>query len=157
MLFSYMEASEDAKTAREVIQALLKAKKAVRMYPENNPVYKKTIEDTLSKFSDVFGLRDELNLRMRQNEILLDSEQVYFNAEKEDNIALFFFKDGLRELTFKKGLSQGELEDFLRIIALDFDREAVDDDVVTLFWEKDFENIKYIADEALLTEEEDYE
>lgn len=152
-----MEISEDIRAAKEVIQALLKAKKTVRMYPENNPVYKKTIEDTQLKFIDLFNYRDELTLRIRQNEILFDSEQVYYNPEKEDNLALFFFKDGLRELTFKKGLSQWELDDFLKIIALDFDREAVDDDVVTLFWEKDFQNIKYVVDEVFLTEEEDYE
>ena len=70
----------------------------------------------------------------------------------------FFFKDGLRELTFKKGLPRDELEEFLKIIALDFDREAVDDDVVTLLWEKDFQNIQYIVDEAFLpdADEEDY-
>lgn len=152
-----METSEDIKAAKEAIQALLKAKKAVRMYPGNNPIYRKTVEDTLSKFSDVFDFRDDFNLRIRQNEILFDSEQIYFNPEKEDNLALFFFKDGLRELTFRKGLSQEELEEFLKIVALDFDREAVDDDVVTLFWERDFENIRYVADETLLTEDEDYE
>ena len=52
-----------------------------------------------------------------------------------------------------------ELEEFLKIIALDFDREMVDDDVVTLLWEKDFQNIRYLVDEAFLVdlEEEDYE
>ena len=47
----------------------------------------------------------------------------------------------------------------MKIIALDFDREAVDDDIVTLLWEKDFQNIQYIVDEAFLVDvdEEDYE
>jgi hypothetical protein len=42
---------------------------------------------------------------------------------------------------------------------MDFDREAVDDDIVTLLWEKDFQNIHYIVDEAFLVDvdEEDYE
>lgn len=152
-----MEVSEDLKAARDVIQAFLKAKKAVRMYPENNPIYKKTLEDTFLKFTDLFSYRDELNLKIKQNEIFFDAEQVYANAEKEDNLALFFFKDGLRELTFTKGLSQPEMEEFLKIISLDFDREAVDDDVVTLLWEKDFQNIKYVADDAFLVEDEDFE
>lgn len=93
----------------------------------------------------------------RQNDIYYDSEQVYSSPEKEDNLALFFFKDGLRELTFKKGLMQDEMEDFLGIIAVDFDREVVDDDIVTLFWERDFQNIQYVVDEAFLADEDDYE
>jgi hypothetical protein len=152
-----MEALEDIRLAKDIIQVLLKAKKTVRMYPENNPIYKKTIDDTLSRFADFFEYREDLTLKLKQNEILFDAEQIYFNPEKDDNLALFFFKDGLRELTFKKGLSQQELEEFLRIIALDFDREALDDDIVTLMWEKDFQNIKYVADEAFLVEDEDYE
>jgi hypothetical protein len=152
-----MEVSDDIKAAKDVIQAFLKAKKAVRMYPENNPIYKKTLEDTFSRFSDLFSYRDELNLKIKQNELFFDAEQIYVNTEKDDNLALFFFKDGLRELTFTKGLSQPEMEEFLKIISLDFDREAVDDDIVTLLWEKDFQNIKYVADDAFLVEDEDFE
>ena len=152
-----MELSEDVRAAKDVMQAFLKAKKAVRMYPENNPIYKKTIDDTFSRFTDLFSYRDEFNLKIKQNEIFFDAEQIYLNTEKDDNLALFFFKDGLRELTFTKGLSQPEMEEFLKIISLDFDREAVDDDIVTLLWEKDFQNIKYVADDAFLVEDEDFE
>ena len=152
-----MEAFEDIRLAKDIIQALLKAKKTIRMYPENNPIYKKTVDDAFSRFAELFNYLDELALKLKQNEIFFNTEQIYHNPEKEDNLALFFFKDGLRELTFKKGLTPLELEEFLKIIALDFDREAVDDDIVTLMWEKDFQNIKYVADEAFLMEDEDYE
>jgi hypothetical protein len=157
VVFFDMEFSEDLKTSKDIIQALLKAKKAIRMYPENNPIYRKTLDDTYTRFTEFFRYRNELNLRIKQNEILVDSDQVYHNPEKDDNLALFFFKDGLRELTFKNGLSLTEMEDFLKIITLDFDREVVDDDIVTLLWEKDFQNISYVADDTFLMEDEDYE
>jgi len=152
-----MELLDDIKAAREVVQALLKAKKTFRMYPETNPMYAKTIEDTHAKFRNFFDYRDELTFKIKQNELLCDSEQIYYNPEKEDNIALFFFKDALREITFKKGFSVKELEDFLKILTVDYDREVLDDDVVTLLWERDFQNVKYVVDEAFLTEDEDYE
>jgi hypothetical protein len=152
-----MEPFEDIRLAKDIIQALLKAKKTIRMYPENNPVYRKTIDDTFARFAELFNSQDELTLKLKQNEIFFNAEQIYYNPDKEDNLALFFFKDGLRELTFKKSLTPFELEDFLKIIALDFDREAVDDDIVTLMWEKDFQNIRYVADEAFLMEDDDYE
>jgi HEAT repeat protein len=153
-----MEQSDDIKEAKDILQTLTKAKKTLRMYPQNNPIYMKTLEDVYTRFNAFFDYRDNLILKIKQNSIFYDSEQIYYNPEKEDNVALFFFKDGLRELTFKKGLLQDELEEFIKIIALDFDREAVDDDVVTLLWEKDFQNIQYIVDEAFLTDEdeEDY-
>lgn len=152
-----MELLDDIRAAKEIVQALIKAKKTFRMYPETNPMYAKTIEDTHAKFRNFFDYRDELTFKIKQNEIFCDSEQIYSNPQKEDNIALFFFKDGLREITFKKGFSVEELEDFMKILTIDYDKEVLDDDVVTLLWEKDFHYVKYVVDELFLTEDEDYE
>lgn len=148
---------EELKKVKDIVQSFLKAKKILRMYPENNPVYINTLEDNFGKFKDFFYYNDELRLQIKQNEISHDSEQVYYSPEKDDNLALFFFKDGLREITFKKGLSYEEMEDFLKIISLDFARDVLEDDVVTLFWEKDFQNIEYVVDEIMLADDEDYE
>lgn len=152
-----MSSPEEIKAAADIIQAVLKAKKTVRMYPENNPIYLKTIDEVSARFNDFFCYRDELAFKIKQHEILFDADYVYQNPEKTDNLALFFFKDGLREITFKKGLAAEEVEGFLKIISLDFDREALDDDIVTLLWEQDFQHIKYLADDTLLFEDENYE
>lgn len=153
-----MELSEEIKEARDILQNIVKAKKTFRMYPQNNPIYMKTLEEAYAKFRHYFDYKDSLSLKIKQNSIYYDSEQIYFNQEKEDNLALFFFKDGLRELTFKKGMFLEELEEFLKITAMDFDRDAVDDDIVILLWERDFQNIQYVVDESILVDidEEDY-
>lgn len=153
-----MEQSEELRAAKEIIQTLMKAKKNVRMYPENNPIYVKTIDDSHEHFSNFLEYRDDFKLRIRQNSILHEAEEIYSSTEKDDNLALFFFKDGLRELTFKKGLTREELEEFLKIIAREYDRNEMDDDIITLLWERDFQHIHYIVDEAILVDvdEEDY-
>lgn len=152
-----MEINEEIKSVKDVVQAILKSKKILRMYPVNNPIYVKTLEDTYAKFKEFFYYSNELQLKIKQNEIYCGAEQVYSNTEKEDNLALFFFKDGIREITFKKALTNDEMEVFLKVITLDFDTEVLDDDIVTLFWEKDFQNIQYVVDESVLVEEDDYE
>ncbi len=152
-----METTEEIRAVKDIIQAILKSKKILRMYPSNNPIYIKTLEDASTKFREFFYYNDELQLKIKQNEIYCDSEQVYSSTEKEDNLALFFFKDGIRELTFRKGLTNDEIEGFLTVITLDFDTDVIDDDIVTLFWEKDFQNIQYVVDEIVLGDEEDYE
>jgi HEAT repeat protein len=154
-----MEQTEDINIVKDILQTILKARKTLKMYPRNNPMYVKTLEETYNKFKDFFDFKDELSFKIGQNSIFYESEEIYHKAEKEDNLALFFFKDGLRELTFKNGLSQEELEEFLKIITLDFERETVDEDVVTLLWERDFQNIKHIVDDTVLLdmEGEDYE
>jgi HEAT repeat protein len=152
-----MEISEEIKAVKEVIQVILKTRKILRIYPSNNPVYVKSLEDAYGKFKEFFYYSDELQLKIKQNDIFYGPEQVYSNSEKEDNLALFFFKDGLREITFKKALAIDEMESFFKVITLDFDTDVIDEDIVTLFWEKDFQNIQYIVDEAVLAEDEDYE
>ncbi len=154
-----MEKSEEIHEARDILQSLIKAKKNIRMYPENNPIYVKTLDDVFARFTNYLDYRDDFKLQIKQNSISHEAEELYASMEKEDNLALFFFKDGLRELTFKKGLTRDELEEFLKIIAREFDREEIDDDIVTLLWERDFENIQYVVDEAFLVDvdEEDYE
>jgi hypothetical protein len=152
-----MELSEEIKEARDILQNIVKAKKTFRMYPQNNPIYMKTLEESYAKFRHYFDYKDSLSLKIKQNSISYDSEQIYSNQEKEDNLALFFFKDGLRELTFKKGMLLEELEEFLKIVAMDFDRD-MDDDIVILLWERDFQNIQYVVDESILVDidDEDY-
>ena len=159
MIILSMEKSDEIREAKDILQALIKAKKNIRMYPENNPIYVKTLDDVFIRFKNFLDYRDGFKLYIKQNSISYESEELYYSMEKEDNLALFFFKDGLRELTFKKGLTRNELEEFLKIIAREFDREEIDDDIVTLLWEKDFENIQYVVDEAFLVDidDEDYE
>jgi HEAT repeat protein len=152
-----MELNEELTMVRNIIQAVLKAKKILKMYPGNNPIYIKTLKEVSSRFDEFFLHEDMLQLSIGKNDIFYDSESVYHNPEKQDNIALLFFKDGLRELTFKNGLTAEETEDFIKIIALDFEREAIEEDIVTLLWEKDFENIQYISEDLFLSDADNYE
>lgn len=146
--------SEGARLADDVLTGVIKAKKLLKMYPSNNPIYLSASDAVFDKYNNFFLFSESLTLKISQHDIYLEDEQIYHNSEKDDNLALFFFKDGIREITFSNGLSKTELEEFLGIMAIDFDRDAPDDDIVTAIWEKDFENIKIIADDLLLTDEE---
>lgn len=144
--------SEEARLAEDVVQGILKARKLFILYPPNNPVYINASDSIVDKFRKFFETNDKLSLKIFQHEILYNNEQVYHNPEKNDNLALFFFKDGLKEITFSSSITRKEIEDFIRIIITDFEHDAPDDDIVTILWEKDFEHITYFADENFLTD-----
>ncbi|GMT47206.1 MAG: PBS lyase [bacterium] len=146
-----------AQDVKDTVQELIKAKKNLRIYPENNPVYARTINNVYSRMTTILDSSGSLSLKIKQHDIFLAGETVYHSDEKEENLALFFFKDGIRELTFNQGLPKNEMEDFLRILSVDFEREVSDDDIVTLMWEKDFQFIHYIVDDSILLEDETYE
>ena len=139
--------------ARNFINAALKAKKLLRIYPANNTVYRSAIDETYALVRKYLDSSGELILRITPNEILVGSEQVYQSTEKIDNLSLFFFKDGIKEIVFKGGLSSSELEEFLKLIGMDFDRNgASSDDFVSLMWERDFANIKLIIQDLFYQE-----
>ena len=135
----------EVRQIRELLQALIKTKRAFEMYPANNPILLKFQEDLARRFDSYFEDNNRLTLIIRQYEIFYKGQQVYHNAEKEDNLALFFYKDGLRELTFTAGFEGDEISDFLDVIRTrqETASQHFDDDTVTLLWEKDFVHLKY--------------
>jgi len=152
-----MSLADEVKFAQELVQVFHRARKNLRMYPVNNPIYARTIEETYRKAEEFLEDYGDLDFHIKQNEILLHGKPVYQSADKEDNFAFFFFKDGLRELLFARGLQQDEMREFLQAISYDFERQGEDEDVVTLLWQRDFEHIKYIIDENFLLEDDAYE
>lgn len=152
-----METTDELRLVKDLLQAIPRARRTLRTYPEGNPVYVRTVGDVFGRFRELFALRDEIILRVNRNEILFDSKEVARSGGEELDLPLLFFRDGIRELRFRSGLTTAELEEFLKIIAADLSSDDPDDDLVTLLWERDFVNIRYFVDESFLMEEGDYE
>jgi len=142
-----------APLARDVVNVLIKTIRATRMYLPNNPIYKKFKDEMVDKFDAYFAEEEHLCFLVDRFELTFMGQPVYTNPDKEDNIALMFFTDGVREFCFNKGITPEETEAFIDILKTDTKQRELDDDLVTLMWEKDFEHISYTAiDEA--TDEE---
>jgi HEAT repeat protein len=141
-------------SARNFIKAALKAKKMLQIYPANNILYLNSMDETFSSAQHYLSSYGDLVIQITSSGMLVDSEQVYQSSGKADNFALFFFKEGIRELTFKEGLPKNELEEFLKLTGIDFDRNDSNGDFISSFWEKGFENIKLTIDEIAFFEDD---
>lgn len=149
-----MENLEDSKAAKNIVQMLSKARKNLRMYPANNPIYSDTLESTYEKFREFFTLKDKLVLKIKLYDIYYEDELLYHNdLQKNENLAFFLFKDGLRELSFQRKMPFEEMAEFLKVISQDFENEILEDDTVTLFWEKDFQFIRYVVEDEVLADD----
>ena len=152
-----VELSEEAHAAQKVVEALVKAIKNIRIYPRNNPMYTIKLE-YLSNLIDIyFQNKERLVLSCGRNNIFYGSESVYENNQTTDNLALLFFKDGVRELTFHNGLKSKEMEEFVIIVSQDYEKDVIDDDIATLLWQRDFEHISYVVDDMFAFDEIDPE
>ena len=136
--------------ARDVVMVLVKTVRATKMYLPNNPVYIKFREELGEKFESFFKEEELMSFNVGRYELTFLGQEVYQNPDKEDNMALMFFKDGVREFSFHRGIAGEEIGAFIDILKFDEKARGLDDDLVTLMWEKDFQNVTYtLADEGL--------
>ncbi|MBM4389389.1 MAG: hypothetical protein FJ088_16760, partial [Deltaproteobacteria bacterium] len=128
----------------------------VKLYQKNNPMYGKAIDNLYVKVTDIFQQTGDIVLQIEPRALLSGGESVYSSQDQHDNFAFLFFKEGLRELTFKKEVTKEDPDEFLNIISRD-EKELLDHDIVSLLWDRNFVNIKHTVDEGVFAEDDGYE
>ena len=133
-----------ASQVSEMIQAMAKALRAFQMYLPNNPIYQRAIQNVRAAFKPIWAATDELELKVAETELLWEDHAVYRQINKGESIAWTLFKDGMRRLTIYKGAEDEELPRFLEAVnKARFLTTDAGDDLLTLLWALEFENIKY--------------
>lgn len=136
--------TQKIKAAAELIQFLVRALKTMYLYPQNNPIPQDFKKNLFAKFTNFLEHYDELILRLEQNQFLCDGDSIYQDPSIEEGIAIVLHRDGVRQLSFSKGLTEMELYNFLEILKR-LNRISSEDDSVTLLWEQDFSHIHYLV------------
>ncbi|MFQ6032402.1 MAG: hypothetical protein ACE5K2_05710 [Candidatus Zixiibacteriota bacterium] len=137
-------------SARILVQLWVKTLKSLLLYPKNNPIPKEFKRKLYRSFCDFLDSNEELRLEVKHSQLLQQGRMVYEDKDKEEGVAYVLHKDGIRELVFVKGLEQEELTCFLETLELCLKSTDLEDDLVTLLWEKDFNHIKYLVVDDLL-------
>jgi hypothetical protein len=147
-------AEQDLDVVRDITRTITKTVKTFNVYPKDNPIYQKFAAELFGKFNDFFESGDELRIDVEQYSLLYKESQVYHNEERTDNIAMLLFSDGIRQITFHKGITSDEISDFIDILRLAPKSDiSDDDDIVTLLWEKNITNMGYTAVEDTIDDD----
>lgn len=140
---------EEFTLATEVMQAFVKTSKGFRMYLPNNPLLARFVEELKGKMGKHLSLYGDFRLDIDQFELRYKGKTVYENRDPKDSMAFKMYSDGIRFLIFNEGVEEHELCEFLEIVGKDRPSD-LDDDIVTLLWEKNLPNISYVlADDFL--------
>ncbi|HWR58025.1 MAG TPA: hypothetical protein VN328_03975, partial [Thermodesulfovibrionales bacterium] len=145
---------EDVDPARialisDIFKTLTKTTKTFNVYPKGNPIYQKFAAELSEKFGVFFSSNEDLPLNVEQFSLLYKGKEVYHSEDKTDNIALCLYVDGIREICFHNGISLEEIVDFIDILRIAPKEENIEDDIVTLLWEKDLEHVSYFVPEDI--------
>jgi hypothetical protein len=147
--------SPRAQAAAAMVGALGKAARALTLYDPGNALVRQFIGDYRSK-AEAATSGGAVALEVKPFEIHLGPEVVYREDDRERSLAFKLFRDGVRKVTFARGVSSDELLKLLQILAVRFVgvRQA-EDDVVTLLRKAEFRTIAFSAVEGYAPEDEE--
>ena len=140
---------EELSLATDVLLSMVKSSKGLKMYLPNNPLVARFNEELRGKMSRHLALYGDFKLDIDQFELRYKGKVVYENREPKESIAFKMYIDGIRFLIFSEGIEEHELCDFLDIVGKERPGD-VDDDIVTLLWEKNLPHLTYILAEDFL-------
>ncbi len=130
-----------------LLRALDKALRAHQLYEgnTNNPSYARAIDGARAAFGPVWAEgTGEFALAVENTRLIWHGAVVHAAEEQAgDSLPWTLYKDGVRELTVRAGFEQRELDRFLDLLQRARRAQALDDDLLTMLWEEEFEYLSY--------------
>ena len=145
-----VETDEEFLLARDLTKSLLKTIKAFRFYPPDHPSLKGFQQQLPKKFQFFLNKHNSFGVQIGEFSFSYKEKALYENRDVKTSLAFLFYRDGVRELRFVKGLEEWEIEGLIDIIIRCENINQMEDDVVTLMWGKDFPHISYLATDDFL-------
>ncbi len=145
-----VESDEELFLARDLTSSFVKAIKAFRFYPPDNPTLKGFREQLIKKFNFFLNRYEIFTIQIGEYDFSFKGKILYENRDIKTSLAFLFYKDGLRELRFRKGIEDWEIDGLIDVIKRSDNINQLEDDLVTLIWERDFTHIGYLATDEFL-------
>jgi hypothetical protein len=134
---------EKVDLARNFTFQLLKGIKQIGMYRHNEAKYPEFLAPALSALTDYTEKHGPLSLKVDQQNFLLHNEPLF---SEDTPLSYKFFRDGIRQLIFRPGMTQQEMVTFTLIALSEPERGA--DDALAQLWKANMEHVEYVVVEG---------
>lgn len=101
----------------------------------------------LNAHTDKYGT---MILRVEEDELFFEDQEVYFQEDMRSSLAFAMFRDGIRFVTFHRGIDGTEAEAFIDCLAHADDLASMEHDLATVLWERDLQHIEYEVEDPFL-------
>ena len=78
--------------------------KSYRLYEPSHPILLKFMDRLRKDFDRYFEEFDSLSFQIKEHQLIYRGKVVYESEDQKESLAFFFYKDGIREIRFFKGL-----------------------------------------------------
>ena len=133
---------------RDVFLTLSKALRAYQLYDPNNPVYRRFVSNLSEALGRVWETQDSIQVLIEEDRFTWMGEEVYRNESRSDSLAFMFYRDGIRDVTFKAGFEESEIEALLEALHRTRNVGGEAEDLVTMLWDMDMSHFSYSAIEV---------
>jgi hypothetical protein len=90
--------------------------KSFRLYEAEHPILLRFLDRLKKDFDRYFEEFDSFSLQVGEHQLFYQGKVVYESQDVKESLAFAFFRDGIREIRFFKGLEFREMIDFLNIV-----------------------------------------
>jgi hypothetical protein len=138
--------------ARDLTNHFVKTVSAYQIYALDDPTMR-TLQDQLMDKLRFFLERVAcLTWDIAEYGIHHKNEIVYENTETKNSLVFRLYREGFEQIRFERGLQEWEVVDFMDVIAKADTLNPLEDDLITLLWERDLQHIHYVASQYPLEE-----
>ncbi|HEY8311693.1 MAG TPA: HEAT repeat domain-containing protein, partial [Gemmatimonadaceae bacterium] len=133
----------------ETLKAVARAVRSFQLYLPNNPMHVRALDSARAALGALWDQVDRVELGITETEFLHEDVSVFAESDRGgESLPWMFYKDGIRSFELRKGFETHELPRFLSALQSVRAQAGGDEDLVTLFWECDFECLSYTYEEA---------
>jgi hypothetical protein len=127
---------------QDVMRSLVSAIRAVKLYPSNNPVYSQSVKRSYDALARFLTASPEYSVGVQKMNFTYQRNPVGKDAQLNKAIAQDLYIKGLREIVFSAGLTEEELLDFYRVLALSPEELAIKNGISSILWARASSHIK---------------
>lgn len=124
--------------------------KTCRLYDAQNPTVVRFREDLGASLRKLLAEMGPLRYRFTSEDVFYEDVSLYPARSRDDNFALPFYRDGIRSITFERGVDARELGALVDALLRVTGTAESDDDLVTLLWEANLQHLQidYVPQEG---------
>lgn len=126
----------------DVMRALVSAIRTVKIYPPNNPIYFQSIKKSFELLEHFLTTAPVYLVGVQKTNFTYQGMPVGKEAQLNKAIAQDLFAKGIREIFLSAGVTEAELLELCRALALSSEDLAMKNGISSILWEKGAEHIK---------------
>jgi HEAT repeat protein len=127
---------------QDVMRNVVSAIRAVKLYPPNNPIYSQSVKKSYEVLDHFLETTPEYHVGVHKTYFSYLHTPVGKDAQLNRAIAQDLFAKGIREIVFIDGVTEDELLEFYRALALSSEEMAMKSGIASILWEKSASHIR---------------